>query len=56
MQDEMNEKEAIKLAISILQCFQTAYLYEEYKQETPFTDSNYDKIISTLEKIVEKME
>lgn len=55
MQKEMTEKQAIELGISILKCFQMAYLYEEYKQETPFTDIDYEKIISTLEKVVEKM-
>lgn len=52
----MTDKEALKLAVSILQCFQLASLYEEYKENTPFTDNDYDKIIETLQKIENKLD
>lgn len=55
MEKMITEKQAIELGINILECFQTAYLYEEYKQKTPFTDSDYEKIISTLKKIIAQM-
>jgi hypothetical protein len=53
---EMTEKECVKLAVSILQCFEQAYLYNEYKQNTPFTDEQYHKIIDVLQNVSNKME
>lgn len=52
----MTDKESLKLAISILQCFQMAYLYKEYKEETPFSDEDYDKMIEILQKIESKID
>lgn len=51
--DSMDERQAIALALDILEPFREAgNIYEEYKSSPPeFTDEEYEAMLSTLRKL-----
>jgi hypothetical protein len=48
------EFEAIKKYLKWTRGFEESSLYEDYKECEKFTDEEYDEVLATLEKLVER--